>query len=167
MKVVIFLIVLLLLVALISVFLKKKTASGRWPFYVKKILTQPEQVLFHRLVTALPDYVVLSQVQLSRVLGVEKGARFHEWNNRINRMSLDFLICRKNFSVVAAVELDDSSHLKESRIRADDKKNKALSDAGVKLVRFKVSDIPNETMIRESIFGPKPVQVEASVGAVG
>jgi hypothetical protein len=77
---------------------RRRPAAGGfspWPFYVKRLLTQPEQVLYHRLVKALPDHVVLAQVQVSRVLGVKKGFGFNEWNNRINRMSYDFVICDK------------------------------------------------------------------------
>jgi hypothetical protein len=44
-----------------------------WPFYVKRLLTQPEEVLYHRLVKSLPNHVVLAQVQMSRVLGVKEG----------------------------------------------------------------------------------------------
>lgn len=91
---------------------KKRSASGResdgpWPFYAKRVLSKPEQVLYHSLVEALPDHIVLAQVQLSRFLGVNKGENFHAWNNRINRMSADFLICTKDTSVVAVIELDD------------------------------------------------------------
>lgn len=44
-------------------------ADGPWPFYAKKPLTAPEQVLYHRLVAALPGHIVLAQVQVCRVLG--------------------------------------------------------------------------------------------------
>jgi len=66
--------------------------------------------LYHRLVKALPNHIVLAQVQVSRVLGVKKGFRVHEWNNRINRLSYDFVICDKAATVIAAIELDDKSH---------------------------------------------------------
>src|SRR4051812_24105861 len=61
-----------------------KTGDTAWPFYAKKVLTQPEQVLFHRLTSALPECIVLAQVQLSRVLGVKQGSNVQSWNNRIN-----------------------------------------------------------------------------------
>jgi len=133
---------------------KRRMLSGGidapWPFYAKKPLSQPEQVLYHRLVAALPDCIVLAQVQLSRVLGVKKGGNFHEWNNRINRMSLDFLICHKDSSIVAAVELDDKTHEKASRAKADAKKEKALSAAGVALVRWNVNAMPDENAIKQT-----------------
>ena len=144
--------VLLAVVAAVLVILKKRALSGSgdtpWPFYAKKPLTQPEQVLYHRLASAMPECIVLAQVQLSRVLGVKKGFNFREWNNRIDRMSLDFLVCLKDSTVVAAVELDDKTHEKASRIEADAKKGKALAAAGVALIRWQVSALPDENAIR-------------------
>jgi hypothetical protein len=147
-------IVLMALAAIVFVILKRRGASGAsdtpWPFYAKKPLTQPEQVLYHRIVAAMPECMVLAQVQLSQVLGVKKGFNFREWNNRINRMSLDFLVCLKDSTIVAAVELDDKTHEKASRIEADAKKEKALSAAGVAIVRWHVSALPDETAIRQA-----------------
>lgn len=152
MKILIIALVLLAIVAIIFAKLKQHSGIGdgevAWPFYAKKPLTQPEQVLYHRLVSALPDHIVLAQVQLSRILGVKQGNNFHEWNNRINRMSLDFVVCGKDSSIIAAIELDDKSHENASRKEADDKKNKALSSAGVKLVRWQVNALPDDAAIR-------------------
>lgn len=152
MKILLIALALLAIVAIIFAKLKQRSGLGdgevAWPFYAKKPLTQPEQVLYHRLVSALPDHIVLAQVQLSRILGVKQGNNFHEWNNRINRMSLDFVICGKDSSIIAAIELDDKTHEKASRKEADDKKNKALSSAGVKLVRWQVNALPDDAAIR-------------------
>jgi very-short-patch-repair endonuclease len=98
----------------------------------------------------MPERIVLAQVQLSRVLGVKKGFNFNEWNNRINRMSLDILVCLKDSTVVAAIELDDRTHEKESRIHADSKKEKALSAAGITLIRWQVSALPDDAAIRQA-----------------
>jgi hypothetical protein len=125
-----------------------------WPFYAKRPLTQVEQVLFYRLVRALPEHVVLAQVQVSRVLGVRRGANFHEWNNRINRLSYDFVICRKDFVVVAIVELDDKSHESEARANTDGKKSKASEDAGLGILRWRVDALPDVEEIRRSIVQP-------------
>ena len=135
--------------------LKKRPPSGAsdatWPYYAKKPLSQPEQVLYHRLHAAMPECIVLAQVQLSRVLGVKKGFNLREWNNRIDRMSLDFLVCLKDSTIVAAVELDDKTHEKASRVEADAKKEKALSAAGVTLVRWHVNAMPDENTIRQAL----------------
>lgn len=122
--------------------------DGGWPFYLKKPLTRPEQVLYHRLVKTLPECIVLAQVQASRVLGVKKGVNFGTWNNRINRLSLDFVVCLKDSTVVAVVELDDSSHDRADRREADRRKERALKSAGVAFIRWSVSAMPNEAAIR-------------------
>ncbi len=128
--------------------------SGTWPFYVKRPLSQPEQVLYHRLIRALPEHIVLAQVQVSRVLGVKKGSNFHEWNNRINRLSYDFVVCGKDSTVIAAIELDDKSHESISRAKTDEKKSKATSDAGLRLIRWHVRSLPSEEAIRAELLTP-------------
>lgn len=154
MKMLLVVIVLIALVAIILVIIERRGASDAsnvpWPFYAKKPLTQSEQILYHRLVAAMPQYIVLAQVQLSQVLGVQKGFNFREWNNRINRMSLDFIVCLKDSTIIAAVELDDKTHEKASRIEADAKKGKALSAAGIELIRWHVSALPDEPAIRQA-----------------
>jgi hypothetical protein len=153
-KAILILIGVVVVAGIFFVLLKRRGSVGSskdlWPFYVKKVLTQPEEVLYHRLVAAIPECIVLAQVQLSQVLGVKKGFNFNEWNNRINRMSVDFLVCLKDSTIVAVIELDDKTHEKPSRIEADAKKSKALADAGVTLIRWHVNAMPDEASIRRA-----------------
>ena len=152
MKLVSVVLVLLACALVAFVVLKKRGllggADGPWPFYAKRPLSQPEQVLYHRLVKALPEHIVLAQVQVSRVLGVKKGFNFHEWNNRINRLSYDFVVCGKDSTVLAAIELDDKSHESTSRAETDKKKEKATSAANVQLIRWHVKSLPDHAAIQ-------------------
>jgi hypothetical protein len=150
------LLLLLLLVAVVlgvAALLRRRGAlpggrDGPWPFHAKKPMSVPEQVLYHRLVKALPEHIVLAQVQVSRVLGVNRGFRFHEWNNRINRLSYDFLVCAVDASPLAAIELDDRSHETSARAETDLKKEKATSAAGLPLIRWHVKSLPGHDAIR-------------------
>lgn len=128
--------------------LGSKKHKTEWPYYAKKPLSKPEQALYFRLIEALPDNMVLAQVQLSRIMGVKKGHKFHEWNNRINRMSADFVICQKDASINAVIELDDSSHNQEKRKEADAKKDRALTAAGIRIIRWNVKDMPSKEEIK-------------------
>ena len=145
-------VLMFVLAGVVLVILKKRgllgSSNGPWPFYAKRPLSQPEQVLYHRLVKALPDHIVLAQVQVSRVLGVKKGFKFHEWNNRINRLSYDFVVCTKDSTVLAAIELDDNSHEAATRLETDNKKEKATSAAAVRLIRWHVRSLPDEATIQ-------------------
>lgn len=145
-------------VMLVFAFLKIKAQGGAggeaWPFYAKKPLSHPEQVLYFLLIKALPDHIILAQVQLSRLLGVKKGSNYQAWSNRINRMSVDFVVCNKDSSIVAVIELDDATHERKDRQTADAKKDKALAAAAVRIVRWPVKAIPNIATI-QATFMPK------------
>src|SRR6266550_4527355 len=148
------LIVVVLVIAIIAFVLRSKSSAsdGTWPFFAKKLLTAPEQILYFRLLKALPDHIVLAQVQLSRMLGVKKGSDFQSWLNRISQMSADFVICGKDATVLAVIELDDTSHQSDRRKAADEKKAHALSAAGIKLVRWQARDLPDDATIRSALL---------------
>jgi very-short-patch-repair endonuclease len=154
------LLVLVVVVIAVLAFLKAKSQGGSggneiWPFYAKKPLSQPEQVLYFRLIEALPNHIILAQVQLSRFLGVKKGHNYQSWSNRINRMSADFVVCNKDSSIVAVIELDDSTHQKPDRQTADAKKDKALEAAEVKIIRWQAKAIPDVSTIKAALL-PNP-----------
>lgn len=158
-------VVVLLVVAVVALALLRRKerlsgASREWPFYAKRPLSQPEQVLYHRLLRALPQYIVLAQVQVSRVLGVKKGFNFHQWNNRINRLSYDFVICSKDAVVLVVIELDDRSHEHPTRIETDLKKDRATAAAGVRLVRWHVNALPDEATIRDAVAPPTLITID-------
>lgn len=158
-----------ILLALVGLALKRlrggSIEDGPWPFYPRRPLSAPEQVLYFRLVKALPECIVLAQVQVSRVLGVKKGENFHQWNNRINRLSYDFVVCSKDSTVIAAIELDDKSHESASRVEVDQRKDRATRDAGVRLIRWHVKSLPDDAQIRK-LVGLQPVSALPEILAV-
>lgn len=153
----IFLLLLVVVVIVVLAVLKAKAQGGAgdevWPFCAKKPLSQPEQILYFRLIQALPEHIILAQVQLSRLLGVKKGNKNPQaWFNRINRMSTDFVVCNKDSSIVAVIELDDATHKREDRQTADAKKDKALASADVRIVRWQAKSIPDIATIQTTIL---------------
>lgn len=66
-------------------------------------------------------------------------------------MTVDFLVCLPDATIVAAVELDDASHQGEDCIRADVKKDVAMASAGIKLLRF--NDLPSEDELQKLFHG--------------
>jgi very-short-patch-repair endonuclease len=152
---IILLLVFFIVVVVVLAILKAKAQGGagneEWPFYAKKPLSQPEQILYFRLVQALPAHIILAQVQLSRLLGVKKGNNFQAWSNRINRMSADFVVCNKDSSIVTVIELDDATHQTKDRQAADAKKDKALGSAGVQVVRWQAKTLPDISTIQSTV----------------
>ena len=156
---IILLVVIVVAVMAILAILKAKSQGGGadevWPFYAKKPLSQPELVLYFRLVQALPEHIILAQVQLSRLVGVKKGNNHQAWLNRINRMSADFVVCNKDSSIVAVIELDDVTHQKEDRQTVDAKKDKALTSADIRIVRWQAKAIPDIAIIQSTLMPNK------------
>ncbi len=130
---------------------RQRGVDADWPFSVKKPLTRVEQAFYYRLVQTLPELVVLAQVPLSSFLRVRKGSTWREWFNRISQKSVDFLICERDFSIVAAIELDDGSHDAADRVESDKTKSRALTAARVPLIRWRAGALPEVETIRRIV----------------
>ncbi len=128
-------------------------SAGLPVFYGRPALTEIEQTLYHRLVEALPDCAVLAQVQVSQIVGIKKGPLWQTWFNKISRKSVDFLVCLKDFTIVAAIELDDSTHEREDRKKADGDKDAALLGAGYKVIRWSAKSLPSIEVIQSTFHG--------------
>ncbi|WP_045727512.1 DUF2726 domain-containing protein [Xanthomonas sp. GPE 39] len=129
----------------------KQNAQVQWPFYGMRVLTNSEQILYWRLIEALPENIILAQVQLSRFLGIRKGSGRIQWLNKVNQKSADFIVCNKDFSVLTVIELDDASHDRPGHHQADADKTKAITDAGLHMIRWHVKSMPNVAQIRDEI----------------
>ena len=63
------------------------------------------------------------------------------------------MVCNKDSSTAAVIELDDATHQRKDRQVADAKKDKALASAGVRMVRWQAKTIPDIAAIH-SVFMP-------------
>jgi hypothetical protein len=146
-------VVLAVIVALAVIFgAMRSSARAAAPLKYQQVrpLTDAEQAFYWRLVEALPECVVLSQVTFSRFMkpdtgGVAPAREYHALRNRISQKTIDFLVCLKDFTVVAAIELDDSSHIEAS----DHARDALLRAAGITVLRFPSRDMPTVARLRE------------------
>jgi LPXTG-motif cell wall-anchored protein len=149
---------LMVLAALLGSFSKKRRSRAdplkeHWPLEPKPhLLTERERVLFQRLRDALPDHIVLAQVQLIQLLAFERGRWKQAHFNRICQLSVDFVVVRRDTSIVAAIELDDASHDRSDRREADARKTHALNSAGIQLVRWQARALPDLQAIASALI---------------
>lgn len=146
---------------------KSPSLNRPWPLEPRRpLLSQPEQVLYRRLAQACPQRIVLCQVQLLQMLRFKRGG----WNqgiaNRINQLSVDFVVINPDTSIVAAIELDDSSHVRADRRAADARKAHALKSAGIPLLRWHTRELPDASAIQAAL-AEVGVGAYASAAAVG
>jgi very-short-patch-repair endonuclease len=150
-------VVVLVAAAVISLALKElKPRDGSlaksWPLEAKRaVLSERECALYQRLVQSLPDHLVLAQVQLLQVLNFKRGRRTYAILNRISQLSLDFLVLDRETRPIVAVELDDATHDRGDRRRADANKTHALQSAGIPLIRWNARNLPDAVAIRAAL----------------
>lgn len=147
----------LIAAVVVSLILKELAPRDRslakpWPLETKRnLLSERERALYQRLVQALPDYIVLTQVQLLQVLQFQRGRRTQAILNRFSQLSLDFLVLDRDTRPLAAIELDDVTHERADRRSADARKTHALKSAGLPLVRWNAKNLPDAAAIRAAL----------------
>jgi very-short-patch-repair endonuclease len=125
-----------------------------WPVEAKNLLTEREQSLYRNLLDLYPDHKLFVQVALSQLIDVPEGHPERlSIRNQFSQLVADFVLCRSNLSVIAVIELDDRSHERPKRQAADARKNKALADAGIRLVRIPAGKLPSEDALRALVDG--------------
>ncbi len=131
----IFLAVALIAVVVASIAMKGKQTRGngkQGTFGPRAIATANEQHMFWKLVKAFPapEYVVLTQVSFGALLTAKGGASRGSFSQKM----ADFVLTDKAFTVLAVIELDDSSH--KGREDNDRSRDAMLIEAGYKVVRY-------------------------------
>ena len=137
-----------------------KAVDAAWPYRKKTpFMGAAELDLYERLLAALPEMNVFAQVEMNRVVTWPKPDK-NGWSGRVNGKSIDFLICTKASEIVLAIELDDKTHNRPDRQKADETKDRALKAAGIPIKRWNVRSMPQVPEIRqavaEAINGSKP-----------
>lgn len=118
-----------------------KSASN--PGYVLRgpLFTPAERSFYGVLTQAVSgQYLVFGKVRISDILLPKKTLVKSDWRiafNKISKKHFDFVLCDKDtLSVLAAIELDDSSHTLPETIARDSFVEGVCKSAGLPLIRF-------------------------------
>lgn len=114
------------------------------------LLSSPEQQLYWLLVKALPEHVVMAQVAFSRILMTRGGDSKENFSKfgRAKQKVADFVVCSKDFKMLAVIELDDSSHSRDK----DERRDAMLREAGLRTMRWNVRGMPDTAEIRRALL---------------
>lgn len=112
------------------------------PNYRRRVtlLTPAEQAFRDVLLQAVPQHIVVSyKVRLLDVIEGE-NPRDQAARNKVMSKHLDFVLTESRSSrIVAAIELDDASHLRPDRVARHAFVDHAMKSAGVPLIRFRAA----------------------------
>ncbi len=109
------------------------------PYIPAMLMTRAEIDFFKTIRRAVGDSaIVFVQVPLGSILSISPGASdWQKWRNKVDRKIVDFVLCHPvTLATMVVIELDDRSHLRESRKQRDEFVERALATARVRLVRI-------------------------------
>ena len=110
---------------------------GSWtPYVARESLLSPAELRFFRVLRLVvrDDAVIFVKVRLADLIECGDGAADHHFR-RIAQKHIDFVLCHPaSCRVIAAVELDDASHLEHERRERDRFVDEVLAASGILLI---------------------------------
>lgn len=131
-------------------------AAQSYTYSCQNYLFTRTELTFYRALQAATqgEYLVFGKVRVADVLKPQTDNR-GDWQRAFNKISakhFDFVLCDPtSLKVLAAVELDDSSHQRGDRVKRDDFLNQAVKSAGLPLIRFPVQTAYDREAIQHHI----------------
>lgn len=135
------------------------TVTG-WPPQATRVLSTPERVALGTLMRALPEYMILAQVPLSRFLNVPKRNSYADWLRRVGYQCVDFVVCDMAAQVVSVVELQAPQENDRARKRLA-RIGRTLKAARIPLHVWSENALPSVDAAREVLL-PRPKETLAA-----
>lgn len=129
------------------------TVTG-WEPTSARIMTAPEREAFHTLRAALPEHMILAQVQLARFIKVPTRNSYSEWMRRVGNLCADLVICDATSQVVAVVEVRQPfERHKERAHKRYARMDRVLEAAKIPVHVWLDNALPGPAVARETILG--------------
>jgi Protein of unknown function (DUF2726) len=124
-----------------------------WPPQATRVMTTPERVAFGTLVRAMPEYMILAQVPLSRFLSVPKRNSYSDWLRRIGYQSVDFVVCDMTSQVIGVIEIQAADNRNSERARKRlSRIGRSLKAASIPLHVWTENVLPSADAAREALL---------------
>jgi hypothetical protein len=142
-----------------------------WPPEAARVLTIDERQAYDLLRSALPGFLVLAQVPLSRFLRVPTRHSYTDWMQRVGGLSADLLVCDAGSRVLAVIDIRPADQTERSR-RRHERMVRVLEAAGILVQTWREGKLPNVADVRQLIgvelqrkVGTPPAGAGAAAGA--
>jgi hypothetical protein len=122
-----------------------------WPPEAARVLTIAERRAYDLLRNALPGFLVLAQVPLSRFLRVPTRHSHADWMQRVGSLSADLLVCNGGSRVLAVIDIRPAEQTERSR-RRHERMARVLKSAGIEVQVWSEDRLPSASEVR-SLLG--------------
>lgn len=136
-------------ILVIRVLVKAAGASESSRYFSKRPLSEIEQNMYWKLSKAYEgEKIILSQVAFSSFIGAtgtgkNRNSKFYKARQKV----ADFVICNKDFSVHAIVEVDDKTH----NVLKDAARDLITEEAGIRTFRVEAKALPSIEELKAAI----------------
>lgn len=150
-------IVAVLAILIVKLSQKQGAQQTEYPYRKIDILFSPAERSFLGVLNQAvgENAQVFGKVRVADVIAPKKGLSRSDWQKSFNKITgkhFDFVLCTKNdFSVLCAVELNDSSHNSKKRKDRDTFIEGACQSANVPLIQITARSTYNINEIKQSI----------------
>ncbi|MCA0244951.1 MAG: DUF2726 domain-containing protein [Proteobacteria bacterium] len=121
-----------------------------WPPEAARVMTVQERQAYELLRRALPGYMVLAQVPLSRFLRVPTRHSYSEWLQRVGSLSADLAVCDTGSRVLAVIDVRATDETERSR-RRHDRLARVLRAAGIRVHVWREGHLPSPAEVRTAL----------------
>jgi len=118
-----------------------------WPPEASRILTINERQAYDLLKRAMPGFLVLAQVPLSRFIRVPSRHSYAEWLARVGSLSADLLLCDAGSKVLAVIDIRAQQESERAR-RRHVRMARVLRSAGVHVFDWREGELPSASEVR-------------------
>lgn len=135
-----------------------------WPPEAARVLTITERQAYDLLKRAMPGYLVLGQVPLSRFIRVPARHSYNEWLQRVGALSADLLLCDAGSRVLAVVDIRPSTESERSR-RRHERMARVMRAANVHVHVWREGALPSAAEVRTAmahVSGPATAGIKGT-----
>ena len=140
-----------------------------WPPEAARVLTINERQAYDLLRRAMPGFLVLAQVPLSRFIRVPSRHSYIDWLQRVGSLSADLLFCDAGSRVLAVVDIRAAQESDRAR-RRHERMTRVLRKAGVHVLTWREDELPTPVEVRHAmtaVVGGSAAAAAAALAARG
>jgi Protein of unknown function (DUF2726) len=134
---------------------RKSRAAKAWPtafsLTARPLFTTEERLMFRELRTALPNHVVLAKINLLRFCQSTRDADARQWFERLHPLTVSFVVCTPNGTVISAIDLDAPNRAISARSQR--LKEATLDACRVRYVRCQSGHRPDVASLAQWALG--------------
>lgn len=121
-----------------------------WPPEAARVLSITERQAYDLLKRAMPGYLVLGQVPLSRFVRVPARHSYGDWLQRVGSLSADLLICDSGSRVLAVIDIRNPEESARSS-RRHERMARVLRAANIRAHEWREGQLPSVSEVRHTM----------------